>query len=151
MTKSELQALLRTEVKGLSTYLENDDYLNACNDASRETGWSFPVSTDFKILWQKQRAKRYLFFYLFSESSYKFKYKQINLQQRFDHLERLIKMLDKEFMDVQEARSDAFANVSTFNLFGAKVDAGFAYESQTGVDITYETVQEVLVTPNENS
>jgi len=64
MTQTEMEEKLEEEVKGLSTYLEGDDYTNACNDASMETGWSFPVSTDFKILWMKQRAKRALFFYL---------------------------------------------------------------------------------------
>ncbi|RLI01786.1 hypothetical protein DRO30_03600, partial [Candidatus Bathyarchaeota archaeon] len=82
MTKSELITLLEEEIKGLSSYLISSDYSNACDDASKETGWSFPVSGDFKIFWIKQRAKRHLFFYLLTESAHKFKFEQINLQHR---------------------------------------------------------------------
>lgn len=151
MTKAEMITQITAEVKGLSSYLVADDYDNACDDAARETGWAYPVATDFKEFWQKKRAIRALFFYLMSESAYKFKYKQINTQQRFDHLKSAIKMLDDEFKEIQEERPDQFADVSTFNMFGHKVDAGFAYEPQTGRDTTYESEQEVIVHPNENS
>lgn len=151
MTKDEMITLVTAEVKGLSSYLASDDYSNACDDAERETGWSFPVTGDFKILWQKKRVVRNLFFYLFTESTYKFKYKQINLNQRFDHLKDAIKMLDDEFEKIQEERVDQFANVDSYNMFGTKIDAGFSYESQTGRDTTFNEDQEVIATPNENS
>ena len=151
MNQEEMEALLRQEVKGLSSYLVNEDYTNSCNDASRELGWSFPVSTDFRIHWMKQRAKRFLIFYLISESAFKFKFKQINLQNRFAQLERLLKLLDTEFSDIQNERPDEFANVQSFEMFGHSATAGFAYEPQTGIDITHSSDQIVEIKPDENS
>lgn len=147
MTQSEMEEKIEEEVKGLSTHLGGEDYTNACNDASRETGWAFPVSTDFKIQWMKERAKRHLFFYLFSESAHKFKYEQINLQHRFDHYEKIIKMMDTKFEEVQEANPAEFANVEVFNLFGTKADAGFQYDPVTGKDTTYNDGNKVVFSP----
>ena len=139
MTQTEMEEKLEEEVKGLSTYLEGDDYTNACNDASMDTGWAFPVSTNFKILWMKQRAKRYLFFYLFSESAHKFKYEQINLNQRFDHY--------KDFAEAIEANPQEFADVDAYELFGTSARSGFQYDPVTGKDTTYNDDNKVIFTP----
>ncbi len=147
MTQTEMEEKLEEEVKGLSTYLEGDDYTNACNDASMETGWSFPVSTDFKILWMKQRAKRALFFYLFSESAHKFKYESINLNQRFDHYKIIIETMDKSFADAIEANPQEFANVEAYELFGTSARAGYSYDSITGKDMTYSDDNKIVFTP----
>ncbi len=151
MTKEEMQALLLEEVKGLSSYLDSEDYSNACDDSVRETGWAFPVTVDYKIYWMKERAKRALFFYLLTESAHKFKYKQINLQHRFEHHKAIIEMMDGQFLKAQEDRPDQFADVSSFKMFGTKIDAGFQYETETGRDITYGDDNEVIFTPNEKS
>jgi len=148
MTKEEMEAQLVLEVKGLSTSLVSIDYTNACSDAERETGWSFPISDNTQLLWMKKRAVRALFFYLFTQSSYKFKYKQASLNQRFDQLERALKMLDEEWEKFQEDYPDICANVSTYKLFGTKSDAGFAYDI-TGRDVTYDEDQEVIFGPND--
>lgn len=151
-TRDEMVALLKQEVKGLTSYLEDPtDYENACADAVRDTGWSFPVSGETKEKWQKQRAKRHLFFYLWSESAHKFKYKQVNLQYRFAHYEKLISKLDADWEKAQDELLSEMSGVSAYNLFGTKVDAGFAYEHQTGRDITYDEDQTVIHNPNENS
>lgn len=128
----------------------NQDYDNACNDASRETGWTFPVEGDFKIYWFKQRAKRHLFFYLLSESAVKFKVEQINLQHKFDHFKILIKDLDTKFENIQESRPEMFAGVDAFKLFGTKIDAGFSSDG-VGRDTTYSDQNEVVFTPTENN
>lgn len=151
MTRAEMIVIITREVKGLSTYLATADYEDACDDAARETGWAFPVSTDFKIFWQKQRSVRHIFFHLFTESTYKFKYKQIHLNQRFEHLKDALEMMDLAYEKILEERPDEFANASAFELFGHKVDAGFAYEPQTGRDFTYDEDQLVIVAPNEKS
>lgn len=150
MTRTELLIKIKQEVKGLIKYLASQDYENAVDDASRETGWSHPVTGDFKIYWIKQRAKRHLYEYLLTESAHKFKYEQINLQHRFEHYSKLIKVMDEQFEKVQDERPDQFANVDTFKMFGTKADAGFAYISQTGQDITYLDVQLVEFGPKEN-
>ena len=150
MERSELLALIKQEIKGLSSYLDTADYNNAVDDALRETGWSLPISGNFKELWLKQRCKRHLYFYLYSESAHKFKYKQINLQHRFLHYGKMIKDLDESFEKAIDDRPDLFAGVSTFHLFGTKVDAGFQYQHQTGKDTTYRTNNVVEFGPKEN-
>lgn len=147
MTQTEMEEKLEEEVKGLGAYLVGDDYTNACNDASMDTGWPFPVSTDFKILWMKQRAKRYLFFYLMSESAYKFKYEQINLQHRFAQLKLSVEMMDKSFAEAIEANPQEFADVEDYELFGTNARAGFQYDPITGKDTTYSDNNKVIFTP----
>ena len=149
MTKDEMIAQLQEEVKGLSRYLATEDYGNACDDAARDTGWGFPVSEDFKILWQKQRSKRFLFFYLLTESAYYFKTGQENIQQQFDHYKDVIKLMDDEYQRIMEERPEMFGDVSAFHVFGTKIDAGYAYNPQTGKDLTYDSDQVVMHHPDE--
>ena len=149
MTRIELLALLQQEVKGLSSYLVTDDYNNAVDDALRETAWSFTISGVFKEYWIKQRAKRHLFFSLYTESAHKFKYKMINLQNRFSHYDKMIKGLDEAFAKAIEERPDLFTGVEAFKLFGTQIGAGFAYD-QIGKYITYRTEQLVDFGPKEN-
>lgn len=151
MTKAEMVTLLQQEVKSLSSYLVSDDYNNACDDASNDTGLTFPVTNKTAIYWMKQRAKRHLHFYLASETAHKFKYKQINLNQRFEHHWKMVQDMDKRWDAIQDQILAELAGVDSYELFGTKVDAGFAYEHQTGRDITYDTEQEVIHTPNEAS
>jgi len=151
LTASELIVKLKEEVKSLTSYLAEADYSNAINDSMRDTGWSEPFTTAFKIYWMKERAKRHLFFYLWSESASKFKYKQINLQMRFDHYEKLIKKMDEDFVKAIEENVTEFSSTDAYKLFGTKIDAGFAYQEQTGVDVTFDEDFIVNHSPNENS
>ena len=147
MTKEELTDLLMQEVKGLDNYLTAEDYSNALDDAARET-WALPVTTDFRIDWVKKRAKRHLFFYLMTESAHKFKYKQINLQQRFEHYKELIADMDLKFKEAMEENPSEFAGVETFQMFGTKIDGGFSYDD-IGQDTTYRDDNLVVFTPGE--
>jgi len=151
MTKAELTTVLQAELKGLSSEFDVPDYTNAINAAERDTGWATPYSGSFKEKWVLQRSKRHLFFYLQTASAVKFKYKQINLQQRFEHYRLIVDDLDKAFEKVLEEEPHEFAGVSAFELFGSKIDAGFASQAQTGRDLTYDEDQRVIITPNENS
>jgi hypothetical protein len=148
MTKDEMRSLLIEEVKGLSQYLSNPtDYDNALDDASRET-WAFPVSTDFKIYWMKQRAKRHLYFYLASESAHEYKVKRFDRQQKFDHYFKLIEYMDQKFIEAQENNPEEFASVDAFKMFGTRVRPGFRYDG-VGKDLTYEDTNEIEFNPNE--
>jgi len=148
MTRNELIVKLQQEVKGLTSYLEEEDYDNAIDDALRDTGWSLPTTVNFNIIWIKDRAKRHLFFYLQSESAHKFKFEQINLQHRFAHYSKLIEIADKNFEEAKRDNPEHFSGVDAFKTFGHQVDAGFAYDGN-GRDITYDTDQNVLFGPNE--
>ena len=135
MDQPELIALLQQEVKSLSNYLEQDDYANACADASRETGWAFPVTDDFRVHWMKERAKRALFFYLWSESAHKFRVEQIALNQRFEHYAEIIKTMDGAFEAVQEQRPEHFTATESYKMFGTVAGTGLMHDS-LGRDIT---------------
>lgn len=150
LTKTQLITRLKQEVKGLTTYLVDDDYANASDDAVNEFGESFPVSGQELEYWIKRRAKRHLFYYLMSESAHKFKFEQINLQHRFEHYHLLIKTEDEAFVAFMEERPDLFAGVDTFKLFTTKIDAGFSYD-KLGRDTTYDDIEdnEVNFTPKE--
>jgi hypothetical protein len=154
MIADDFIEIIILEIKGLSRYLEIEDYENALADAERECGWSTSVLTNFRIYWLKQRMKRHLFFYLMSESAHKFKYEQINLQHRFDHYFKLIEMMDGKFKEIMEEHPNEFLDVlgidDVSGLFGTKVDAGFSY-SPSGRDTTYDADNEVVFTPNESS
>jgi len=146
MTKKEMGALLQTEFMSIQSLLDSHDYDNAVDDAERETGWTFPVLTNFRIFWAKQRAKRHLFFYLVTQATKDFKAKQFNLQHRFDHYRQLIKDLDEEYIRVQETNPEEFTTVDDYAMFGTKIDAGFSYDHM-GRDITYETDNKVIINP----
>ena len=149
MTKKEMASLIEEEVKGLTTYLDSPDFDNACDDAERETGFSFPNSSDFQIRWLKDRAKRHLFFYLLTESAHKFKYEQINLQHRFDHYRQIVRDMDYRYDKALEDFYLEFSGASSVNVFGTKIDAGFQY-TNTGRDTTYDDDNVTILTPTEN-
>jgi len=149
VTQAELITLITQEIKKLASKVTVTDYTNATNDASRELGWSFPVTGGFKELWIKKRSKRHLFYYLLTERADKFKFEQINLQHKFEHFLTLIKEMDAEFKEAVEENPVEFADVSLLNLFGTKFDAGFSYEDGTGVDTTYMDSNLVILTPTE--
>lgn len=147
MTKAELTTVIQEELKGLSSEFVTDDYTNAINAAERDTGWASPYASDFKETWMLQRTKRHLFSYLQTETAGDFKYKQINLQMPFEHYSKLVKEMDEAFEKVMEEEPHEFAGVSAYELFGTKVDAGFATEPQTGRDKTYNEDQRIIITP----
>ena len=151
MTKDGLIIRLQQDVKGLSSSLKNVDYENAAAAAERDTGWSLPQSTDFKVQWLIERSKRHLFFFLLTESASKFRFKAIYLQHKFEHYRLLIQDMDKRFEKAQEEFAFEFAGVSSFEMAGTKIDAGFSYEPLTGRDTTYNGNNQVLIHPNENS
>jgi len=149
MTEAELLVKLEEEVKSLTSYLDPIDYQNAIADAQRETGFVLPNANATEILWLKVRAKRFIFFYLMTESAHKFKVKQYSLHQRFEHYRDIIKLMDQEYKEFLEA--SAFTPATGFEAFGTKVDAGFQYEPQTGRDTTYRDDNVVIHRPDENA
>ena len=150
VTKTQMTTLLEQEVKGLSSYLDSDDYSNACDDASRETGWAFPVADGFQTYWVKTRAKRHIFFYLMSESAHKFKFEAINLQHRFEHYKSIIDFMDRQFEEAKEEYAADFTGANAVDLFDTKIDAGFRYEEDTGRDMSYDTDTETNFSPSGN-
>lgn len=143
MTRDQMIVTIRKELKGLSNRLEEEDYTHAVNDAERETGWSLPITNDTKIKWFKERAKRHIFFMLLSESAHKFKFKQYNLQHRFDHYKSLIAQMDEDWKTFID---EELLLLEGTGAFGSQIDAGFQYD-EFGRDTTYTDSNLVQIHP----
>lgn len=129
--------IVQREIKALSSEFVTTDYYDAVNDAYRDTGWSDPLATEFKILWTKKRMKRHLFYMLASQSAADFKVKTYNLQQPFDHFLKLVELNDKEFAEAQIEYPGEFSSESSYTMFGTYAHAGFV-EDDLGHDLTYD-------------
>ncbi len=114
---------------------EDSQWYEAVNTALKEMGLSFPVSNPSREFWLLARAKRHAFDMIRTSSARKFKYKQINLQQRFDHFDRLIHELDAAYLTALETDPDLMGIRG--DLFIGFVKPGFVY-STNGVDLTYK-------------
>lgn len=93
----KLQAALKIHLKGLGELFEDDVLSEALSSALRELGWAVPVTREFRIYWILERAKRACVSMMCLDTAYSFKFKQINLQHRFEHFLALIKEMDKQF------------------------------------------------------
>lgn len=133
---ASLIVAMKVMMSSSSELLTSDGYTAAAEAALQELGWSYPLAEDKKIYWAIRRGVRHGLYILWIASAQKFKFKQVNLQHRFDHYERLIKEADASFEKAMSSDVALFAGVSTYKLFGTKIDAGFAYDS-LGRDITY--------------
>jgi len=148
MTQHDLEMLVQKDVKGLDTYLQQDDYTRAVEAAARETGYAVTSANGTKVNWLVERAKRFLFFMLLSESAHKFKVKQYSLHHRFEHYRDIIKYMDEQWATFLE--SEPVDPDTPVHIGGMKVDAGFQYDRNTGRDTTYSDENVVQFTPTEN-
>lgn len=138
MDAPDVKSALIEEVKGLSALIDQAvDYNNAITNAENETGWSLPVSGGFYEHWIKERAKRWLIFFLWTEHAMKFKVKQLSLDQKFKHLGQLIKKMDEDYLLAVEENPDKFGGATAYKMFGDVVAPGFLYDG-VGNDVTYE-------------
>lgn len=110
----------------------------AAEQALDETGWSFPLTAGTKKFWAIQRGKRHAIDILCTTSAYKFKYKLISLNQRFDHLKAMLDQMDeawKEALDTDPNLLSVGSTVSVSQMFGTYIGNGFIYD-QMGRDVT---------------
>lgn len=148
MTDQEFYISLRTRLKGVATSIEPQEYEEIKNTVVRETGWAFPVSGNFKEFWTLKRGVRHALALLLVEAAAKFKYKQINLQHRFEHYQQLVKDEDEQFKAAIEENPAEFGGVEIYKMFGTKVAAGFSYDI-FGRDTTYSKSNRVDFSPDE--
>lgn len=151
MTESELKDRVAQELKDLSSNFVAVDYTNAVSSATAETSFSLPNTNAIQTLWLIQRTKRHILFALYIQNSQKFKIKQFNLDQKFDHLGSLIKIMDDEYKLALESMDFLATGVSIEKMFGHQIEAGFAYDDDTGEDITYSDDNVVIITPVDES
>ena len=57
--------------------------------------------------------------------------------------------MDEAFEKVQNEEMFQFAGVSAKQAFGHQISSGFAYDKNTGKDITYESGNRVDVNPSD--
>ena len=118
----------------LNTYLTEAQIEFAITQALDELEWEYPIEDGARRFWAVQRAKRHAMDLLKTAAAYKFKYKQINLNQRFDHLSRQIWQMDMDFKSAIK-QDPSLYGADPYKLFGTYVSNGFVYDS-FGNDIT---------------
>jgi hypothetical protein len=136
-TKDEIIELVQIQLSSSSTLISDDGYESAVNTASTELGWSYPQTDPTRVLWLVKRTIRHCCYMLWLSSAQKFKYKQVNLQQRFEHYQILVRQMDREFTDALTEQPSLFAGVDIHKMFGTSLGAGFVY-SDLGEDMTYD-------------
>ena len=148
-TADDVTDIVKIQLSSLATLVSDDGYELACDQAAQELGWSYPMTVPTKALWIVKRATRHAINILRIASAKGFKFKQVNLQQRFEHYHKLMEEMDKEFEEAIAGDLALFAGVETYKMFGTKIDAGFSY-SAFGEDTTYDITKLVNFAPMEN-
>lgn len=144
MTEDEIiDALKVGRLKGLTSLFTDDELVEVVRTTERETGWPVPVTGDARITWFMRRATRHALYLLLVMNANKFKYKQINLNQRFEHYLKLIEMEDAAWLNAELPTDTAEDRIA---LFGHVASAGFAYDG-LGRDITYMPGNRVIINP----
>jgi hypothetical protein len=144
----ELTDALKIQLSTLATLITDDGYELVSDTVVQELGWDYPVTTPAKVLWMIKRGTRHSLNLLRLASANKFKYKLVNLQNRFEHFQKLIEDMDKEFADAMIAEASLFSDTPLYALFGTKIDAGFSYRKD-GKDETYFEDRYVNFSPME--
>ena len=147
-TTDDLTDILKIQLSSLSTLITESGYELICDQVSRELGWSYPVTNPTQVLWMVKRGTRHALNILMIAAAYKFKYKTVSLNQRFEHFRDLIADMDKEFETAMTADIALFAGLDSYKMFGTKIDAGFSYDP-VGAETTYNLDQYVMFSPAE--
>ena len=107
----------------------------AADQAIDETGFTYPFTGSAKF-WAIQRGKRHAVDILRTTAAYKFKYKLISLNQRFDHLDKMIVQLDEVwYLALKTDPALISIGIDIEKTFGTYVGNGFIY-TNTGRDVT---------------
>ena len=118
----------------LADRLEDDAIGFAAEQALDETGFDYPLTAGSIKFWALERAKRHAIDLLRTTAAFKFKYKQISLNQRFDHLDKMIQQMDEAWVEALKT-DPALMSVDTEKVFGTYLGNGFIYD-QHGKDLS---------------
>jgi hypothetical protein len=136
---ADIIELVKIQLSTSSDLLTDDGLTAAVNTATSELRWVLPQTDTTKILWITKRALRHACFILWVASAQKFKYKQVNLNQRFDHYDVLLKAMDLEYEVALNTQTNIFSDVDVTKMFGSVIGSGFVYDS-IGNDLTYDNL-----------
>ena len=116
------------ELGSLASSVGADAFESASNKTYEEVQWPYPITDPFKSFWFVERGKRHLIQIFLIESAHKFKYKQISLNQRFDHYLALIKMMDADFLRAIEENPEVFPTPAGGMAFPDYIANTFTYD-----------------------
>lgn len=108
--------------------VSDDGLYAAAEQALTELNWTLPETDNGKCFWIIERTKRFVISILLTESAHKFKYKQINLDQRFTHYFKLIELMDKQFVKSVSEDTTIF-DIGTLGFIAEYIDSGFTYNA----------------------
>lgn len=126
---------LKLEMGASVDLITDESYARIAEKTMLELRWVFPVTDSFKEFWTVERARRHALYLLYVEAAQKFKYKQISLNQRFDHYAAIIKQMDEAFKVALDENPAMFPGVATDAGFTQYIGAGFEY-SDLGADVS---------------
>jgi len=101
---------LKTKFGVTSDSLTDEAYEDAANSALRELGWAVPIAHPLKEYWVAERGTRHAIFILMIEAARKFRYKQIHLQNRFEHYNKILSLLDAQFESAKKENPELFSD-----------------------------------------
>ncbi len=140
---SDIVDVVRVLMNNNASLVTDEGMEFAAEQAMAELGFAYPVTDAVKVMWVGKRALRHTCYILLIAAAQKFKYKQVNLQQRFDHYKILVDTMDKEYEKALSSDLSVFLNVEAYKMFGSTVSAGFVYD-KIGNDLTYEQLSRFL-------
>jgi hypothetical protein len=112
MDRSEAITLLRVSLKTVVELLTDEEVETCVDIGAKECGWAFPMNRPFREYWVVERAKRAAISMLALNSAQKFKFKQIHLNQRWEHYQQMLKHMDDLFAKAKKENPDEFSDVS---------------------------------------
>lgn len=142
-SQEDIILLVKTQMSSSASLVSEEGYESAVNSAVSELGFAITDGNPTRILWLVKRAVRHSLFILWVASAQKFKYKNINLQNRFEQYSKLIEFMDNEFSSALQSEPQVFASVDSYKIFGTIVRAGFCYDS-VGRELSEEEVKRYI-------
>lgn len=148
MTIDDVKEQLLLKLRGLKDLFEDEELDQAITDALGELGLSDPPSTNKASYWFLRRCYRNCIEMMMTESAHKFKYKQINLQNRFEHYIRILKREDEAWKEVEADVLLEVSGLGNSSGFGSYLGSGLHY-SPTGKQILFQKTPTSDIFPNE--
>ncbi len=126
-SSGEFIDFIKRSLGASSSLLEPEEYEHAALQALNELGWSYPIDDSRRQFWAIKRGKRHSLDIIRNSAADEFKYKQISLNQRFEHFNTLIRELDQEFYDALN-EDPILLDVDMTNFFGQYLGNGLYYD-----------------------
>lgn len=131
---STLKEYITTALSDLSSRLEDHHIEFAANQALDELCFSLPITNSTRSYWTIQRGKRHALDLLRTAAAFRFKYKQISLNQRFEHLDKIIEKMDTDFQKAMD-NDPNLMDLDIDEMFGTYLGNGILTD-QFGNDVS---------------